>query len=146
MTHRHYLYAEDKEGNICALAILAQLASRYGVQVKWALDFPNAPNGGIEYVTQVAMDAAKADGNERVTFGGGATAKLTAGHNIGGTKITALDKSYQAIAAKLKLNPKTDFRAKFHTFDDPIYICYPPHGGLGVGGIQAILEFFRDER
>jgi len=60
-------------------------------------------------------------------------------------KITALDKSYQTIAAKLKLNQKTDFRAKFHTFDDPIYICYP-YGGLGVGGIQAILEFFRDER
>ena len=71
LAHRHYLYAEDKEGNICALVVLAQLAPRYGVQVKWALDFPNAPNGAIEYVTQVAMDAAKADGNERLTFGGG---------------------------------------------------------------------------
>jgi len=71
MAHRHYLYAEDKEGNICALVVLAQLAPRYGVQVKWALDFPNAPNGAIEYVTQVAMDVAKADGNERLTFGGG---------------------------------------------------------------------------
>jgi hypothetical protein len=146
MAHRRYVYAEDKEGNVCALVVLAQLAPRYGAQVKWALDFPNAPNGAIEYATLVAIDAAKADGNERLTFGGGATAKLTAGHNIGGVKITALDNSYQAIAAKLKLNQKTDFRAKFHTFDDPLYICYPPHRGLGIRGIQAILDFFRDER
>jgi ergosteryl-3beta-O-L-aspartate synthase len=146
MTHRHYLHAEDKEGKICALVVLAQLAPRYGVQVKWALDFPGAPNGAIEYVTQAAMDAAKADGNDTLTFGGGATAKLTAGHNIGGTKITALDNSYQAIAARLKLNQKTDFRAKFHTYEDPIYICYPPHGGLGIGGVQAIMGFFQDER
>jgi aspartyl-tRNA synthetase len=92
------------------------------------------------------MDAARADGNDKLTFGGGATAKLTAGHNIGGTKIAALDKSYQAIAARLKLNQKTDFRAKFHTYEDPIYICYPPHGGLGIRGVQAIMDFFQDER
>jgi hypothetical protein len=146
MAHRHYLYAEDKEGKICALVVLAQLAPRYGVQVKWALDFPGAPNGAIEYATQAAMDAAKADGYDKLTFGGGATAKLTAGHNIGGTKITALDNSYQAIAVRLKLNQKTDFRAKFHTYEDPIYICYPPHGGLGIGGVQAIMGFFQDER
>jgi hypothetical protein len=64
---------------------------------------------------------------------------LTAGHNIGGT---ALNKSYQAIAATLKLNKKTDFRAKFHTFDDPLYVCYAPHGGLGIGGVQVVLDFF----
>ena len=108
--------------------------------------FPKCPNGAIEYATLVAMDATKADGNERLTFGEGATSKLTAGYNIGGTKITPLDKSYQAISATLKLSQKTDFRAKFHTFDDPLYTCYPPHGGLGIGGIQAILDFCRDER
>jgi ergosteryl-3beta-O-L-aspartate synthase len=96
----------------------------------------------IEYATLVAVDATKADGNEGLTFGGEATAKLTAGHNIGGTKIAALDKPCQAIAAMLKLNQKTDFRAKLHAFDDPLHICYPPHGGLGVGGIQAIPNFF----
>jgi ergosteryl-3beta-O-L-aspartate synthase len=71
MTHRNYFYAKDKEGNVCALVVLAQLAPRYGVQVKWALNFPNAPNGAIEYATLVAMDTAKVDGNERLTFGGG---------------------------------------------------------------------------
>lgn len=144
--HRQYFVAENKEGKVSAMVVLATLAPRYGVQVKWALDFPNAPNGTIEYSVQTAMEAAKSAGHESLTFGGGATAKLTAGHNIGGMKVTALDNSYQAIAAKLKLNQKSDFRAKFHTMEDPIYICYPPHGGLGVGGVQAILDFFKEER
>jgi ergosteryl-3beta-O-L-aspartate synthase len=34
MAHRHYLYAEDREGGICALVVLAQITPRYGVQVK----------------------------------------------------------------------------------------------------------------
>jgi ergosteryl-3beta-O-L-aspartate synthase len=73
---------------------------------------PTPRNGAIEYVSQAAMDAPKAEGNNKLTFGGGATANLTAGHNIGGTNITALDNSYQAIAARLRLNQKNGFQSQ----------------------------------
>lgn len=146
MSHRRYFIAEDKDGKVCSLVVLAQLAPRHGVQVKWALDFPGAPNGVIEYITQEALVAAKSDDNESLTFGAGATSKLEEGHNVGGVKIAALDNVYQALAAKFKLNQKTDFRAKFNTIEDPLYICYPPHHGLGVGGVDAIIGFFKDEQ
>jgi hypothetical protein len=66
MTHRNYFYAEDKEGNVCALVVLAQLAPRYGVQVKWALNFLNAPNGAIEYATLAPLSSAAEYGHEAV--------------------------------------------------------------------------------
>jgi hypothetical protein len=59
------------------------------------------------------MQAAKASGSKSLTFGGGATAKLRAGDNIGGVKTTVLDSIYQTIIARLKRTQKGDFRAKF---------------------------------
>jgi hypothetical protein len=52
--------------------------NRTGMQVhlsKITLGFSGAPNGTTEYATQAAMDAARADGNDKVAFRGGATAK-----------------------------------------------------------------------
>jgi ergosteryl-3beta-O-L-aspartate synthase len=46
--HRKYYYATDKDGKICALVVLAQLAASKGFQIKWALEFPGAPLGAIE--------------------------------------------------------------------------------------------------
>jgi lysylphosphatidylglycerol synthetase-like protein (DUF2156 family) len=48
MEHRKYYYATDKDQNICAMVVLAQLSAAKGFQIKWALEFPNAPLGAIE--------------------------------------------------------------------------------------------------
>jgi lysylphosphatidylglycerol synthetase-like protein (DUF2156 family) len=48
MEHRRYFYATDKDQNICAMVVLAQLSAAKGFQIKWALEFPNAPLGAIE--------------------------------------------------------------------------------------------------
>ncbi|KAI9738705.1 MAG: hypothetical protein M1834_008210 [Cirrosporium novae-zelandiae] len=144
MEHRRYWYALDKDGKICSLVILAQLSVKHGWQVKYSLDFPGAPNGTIEYITIHAMNAVAHTGATTVTFGGGASSKLTSGHNMTGVKVRVLEKSYKAIAANLHLIRKTEFRQKLGATEDLIYICYPP-GGLGPHGIKAILEFFEDE-
>jgi hypothetical protein len=141
-SHRQYFIAKsDPDGKIHALVVLAQLAPRYGVQVKWALDFPGATNGVIELTVQHALKAAADQGYKTCTFGGGATAKLSNGHNVGGAKAAILDSLYQTLAAKFKLNEKTGFRAKFNTLNDPLFLCYPPRG-LGPKGARAIVEFF----
>jgi ergosteryl-3beta-O-L-aspartate synthase len=143
MNHRRYFVAQDAGGTVCALVVLAQLAPRNGVQIKWAFEFPNSPSGTIEHATLTAMEAARDAGSRRLTFGIGASARLSSGENMGAMRSTILDNMYQTISARLKLTQKSDFRAKFNTHDDPVYICYPPRG-LGVGGPKAILDFFKD--
>ena len=46
--HRKYFYARDATGKICAMVVLAQLSVSHGFQIKWALEFPEAPQGAIE--------------------------------------------------------------------------------------------------
>jgi aspartyl-tRNA synthetase len=142
--HRQYHYAVDKEGTICGLVIMAQLSPEHGWQVKFSLDFPGAPSGSIEHLVMHALKQAAATGATSVTFGGGAMNKLHPGHNLKGTRIKVLSKAYHAIATELKLTNKSEFREKLGAQEDPIYVCYPPHG-LGPGGVRAIMSFFEDE-
>ncbi|KAJ9636602.1 aspartate--tRNA ligase dps1 [Knufia peltigerae] len=142
-SHRQYFIAQDESGKVHSLVVLAQLAPRYGVQIKWALDFPGAENGSVEMTVQTALKAAADSGYKSCTFGAGATTTLTSGHNIGGAKGATLNSLYQTLAAKFNLDRKTGFRAKFNTLEDALYLCYPPRG-LGPKGAQAIVEFFQE--
>lgn len=143
MPHRQYHYAVDREGTICALVVLAQLAPEHGWQVKFSLDFPNSPSGAIEAAIVHALKSVQAKGAEACTFGGGATNNFLPGHNLKGAKVKILSKTYHTISTELKLTQKSEFREKLGTEDDPIYVCYPPKG-LGPRGIRAILSFFED--
>ncbi|KAK2740966.1 hypothetical protein FQN55_008521 [Onygenales sp. PD_40] len=140
--HRQYFIAE-KEGTICAMVILAQLAPRNGLQVKYSLDFPGSPSGTIEYLITHAIQTAAKSGVKTLTFGGGATAHLSPGHNMSGAKARMLQHTYDAIVKQFKLNRKTEFRAKLGAQEEPLYIAYPRHG-MGSKGIRAILNFFED--
>lgn len=144
VSHRQYFVAEDQEGKIHSLVVLAQLAPKWGIQVKWALDFPGATNGVIELTVFTALKSAADAGNKTCTFGAGATSKLTTGDNIGSSKSAILDSLYQTLATKFNLDQKTGFRSKFNTLDDPLFLCYPPRG-LGPKGAQAIVDFFQSE-
>jgi ergosteryl-3beta-O-L-aspartate synthase len=55
--HRQYFIAEAND-KVHALVVLAQLAPRYGAQVKWAMVFPDSPGDVIEYAVQTALKAA----------------------------------------------------------------------------------------
>ncbi|KAK4545673.1 hypothetical protein LTR36_002626 [Oleoguttula mirabilis] len=142
--HRQYHYSVAKDGQICGLVILAQLSPDHGWQIKFSLDFPGAPSGAIELLVMHALKAAAATGATSVTFGGGASATFKVGHNMKGTRVKVLSKAYHAIANELKLTNKSEFREKLGAQEDPIYICYPPHG-LGPSGVRAILSFFEDD-
>jgi aspartyl-tRNA synthetase len=142
--HRQYHYAVDKSGTIAALVVLALLSPQHGWQVKYSLDFPDAPGGTIEYLVLHSLKKLADDGVTNVTFGGGASANFTTGHNMKGPKVKMLSKAYHAIVNELKLTNKSEFREKLGAQDDPIYVCYPPHG-LGPMGVKAILSFFEDD-
>ncbi|KAH7124153.1 hypothetical protein B0J11DRAFT_331910 [Dendryphion nanum] len=142
--HRQYHIAQTSDGTIVAFVAMAQLSADHGWQVKYSLDFPNAPGGSIEHIVTHALKVVAQGGATTVTFGGGASSKFTPGHNVKGTRVKVLSRAYHAIATELKLTNKTEFREKLGATDDPSYICYPPHG-LGPMAVKAILNFFEDD-
>lgn len=143
MEHRQYHYAVTQDGTVAALVVLAQLSPDHGWQVKYSLDFPGAPGGTIEYLVLHSLKALAATGCTTATFGGGAMSQLVPGHNMKGAKVKMLSKAYHAIVTELKLTNKSEFREKLGAYEDPVYICYPPHG-MGPMGAKAILSFFED--
>ena len=144
MEHRRYVWAEDKEGKIAALVILHRLAPKHGFQIKFALDFPGSPSGAIESVISRSIQGLAKMGVKCVTFGVGATKDIEIGANLSGLRAKILSRTYRTIAQQLKLSSKGEFREKFGTEDDPVYICYP-WMGLGVSGARTLIKFFEDE-
>ncbi|KAH8079405.1 aspartyl-tRNA synthetase, cytoplasmic [Cristinia sonorae] len=140
--HRKYFYATDKDGKICALVVLAQLSPVHGFQIKWALEFPDAPLGAIEYILAFVIKKLGDAGVRTATFGAGATGTLQRVDNVGGFKVRTLEKTYNGISHTFHLTGKGDFRGKFGVEQDPLYICYPK-GGLGMRGIEAILAMLQ---
>jgi aspartyl-tRNA synthetase len=141
--HRWYFYAVDKSGTICAFVALAMLSPHFGIQVKYSFDFPGSPNGVIEYIVTHAIQTAARAGTKSLTFGAGASATLTPGHNLHGAKIKMLQHTYETLAKQFHLVRKSEVMAKLGAHEEPLYIAYPPHG-LGSRGIRAVLHFFED--
>lgn len=144
MAHRRSFFAQDKEGKVHAMVVLAQLALCNGYQVKSTLDFPGAPSGTIEHIVLHAMHIPKDSGTTSLTFGGAATWELHAVHNLGGVRVRMLQHTYQANVKEFKLTRKIDFRQKRGGEEDPIYVSYPPHG-LGLTGGRAIVGFLESD-
>jgi len=143
--HRIYVVGATPDGTVHSLVILTQLSPEHGYQVKWALDFPDAPSGSIEYAVMTALDVAAENGAKSVTFGAGARSSLSVEHGFENQKIVVktLEHSYQTIATELKLMNKSEFRAKMGAYEDPVYVCFGK-GTLGPKGIRAIMSFFED--
>lgn len=136
--HRHY-FAAEKDNKVLALVVLAQLSPKHGWQVKWAMDFPNSPNGTIEVTVEKALSSVT--GN--VTFGAGVSEKLTPGAQLHGARAKFLANTYELLVKQLSLANKAGFREKFGVKGDPIFICYPRHG-VGVQDLKQFIKFFED--
>ena len=112
--------------------MLAQLAPTHGFQIKWALDFPGAPLGTIEYILTHAIKKLGEAGVRCATFGAGATDKLERTDNVGGFRVMALEKAYNGLThAFPAFSNKTDFRTKFGIHPEPV--CLPPVSGSNLG-------------
>jgi aspartyl-tRNA synthetase len=138
-----YFVAEDKQGKIHALVVMAQLSTQYGCQVKWALDFPGAAGGAIETLITFAIKSVTEAGEKSVTFGTSAVNHLHPGHNLDGFRIRALSRTYKELSEALHLAQKGEFRQKLGAQDDAVWVCYPK-GTLGSRGVRAIVDFFED--
>lgn len=143
MMHRRCFFAHDKEGKIQSLVVLAQLSLKHGYQVKFTLDFPGAPSGTIEHAILYAIRVAKDSGTKHLTFRGAASSELHASRHMSGMRVRMLQRRYKTIAKEFKLTQKSGFRQKLGGEEDPIYVCYPPHG-LGLTGGRAIVGFFEE--
>ncbi|KAJ3512683.1 hypothetical protein NLJ89_g3380 [Agrocybe chaxingu] len=77
-----------------------------------------------------------------VTFGISAAPGLEPIHNLGGWKVSALSKTYGKVAKGAKLIQRGEFRSKFNTATDPMYVCYPPNG-FGLEGVNALLKVLK---
>ncbi|WFD21219.1 aspartate--tRNA ligase [Malassezia caprae] len=138
--HRYYFVARNSDKKVCALVVLAQLAPANGVQVKWAMSFPNAPNGTIEMTIMHALDTL---GSSPVTFGTAAATRVEAVHGLSSLAFKMLSHVYNGVAEKTRLQNKTEFREKLGTIRDPTYICYPK-GGMSMMAVREIIDFFRE--
>jgi len=144
--HRKYYYATDAAGTIHAICVLHQLAPQNGYQIKFSLEFPNAPSGTIESLILYSMKQIAISDTEakQVTFGTGAMPTLEGGRNLGKQKTKMLKKAYDAINKQFKLTNKSEFREKMGVWNEPAFVAYP-QGGLGAGGIRAIMGFLEEE-
>ena len=102
--------------------LLAQLAPVHGFQIKWALEFPGAPLGAIEYILAHVIKKLGDAGVRSATFGAGATGSLRSVDNVGGFKVRTLEKTYNGISHTFHLTSKGDFRSKFGIEQDPVRI------------------------
>ncbi|CBQ72141.1 related to aspartate-tRNA ligase [Sporisorium reilianum SRZ2] len=139
MSHRVYYIARDATGKVCGMVVLHQLSPQHGWHIKWALDFPGAPNGTIEHVI---LHALENNAGSKMTFGASATSKLVAKHGLSKVTTKWLTKAYNTLAEHNRLTNKGEFRQKLGAVEDRVYICYPRHG-LSPAGIQAIIGFFK---
>ncbi|EAU84084.1 hypothetical protein CC1G_06946 [Coprinopsis cinerea okayama7 len=77
-----------------------------------------------------------------VTFGISAAPELEPGQNLGGWKVKALSKTYKKVASSAKLVNRGEFRRKFDSEHEPMYVCYPPDG-FGLDGVNALFKLLK---
>ncbi|KDQ49183.1 hypothetical protein JAAARDRAFT_43060 [Jaapia argillacea MUCL 33604] len=144
MAHRKYFIAEH-DGEIAALVVLSQLAPEHGYQVKWALEFPGAPAGSIEYILWHVLKKLGDAGVHSATFGAGARDRLERVENIGGFRVRAMEKTYNGLSSSFNLTNKGDFRSKFGVEQEPLFICYPK-ASLGMRGVEALMNALKSPK
>ncbi|KAJ8472614.1 hypothetical protein ONZ45_g16590 [Pleurotus djamor] len=148
--HRRY-WIGRQEGHVVGILILTPIKGN-NYQIKNCVSFPTAPKGTSEALIAAALKdlndeqlARGSSGNHdriTVTFGITAADQLKPIENLSGWKVSALSKTYGQIAKTAGLLRRGDFRSKFDSEHDPMYVCYPEHG-FGLHGVEALLKLLK---
>ncbi|KDQ08865.1 hypothetical protein BOTBODRAFT_117892 [Botryobasidium botryosum FD-172 SS1] len=153
--HRRYWLArkDNKVHILCAyspsksrvvgLLILAPVQDNY--QIKNAVSFPDAPKGTSEALIYGAVKDLHNDeaaGDVYITFGITAADKVKPVNNFDGWRVKWLAGTYNKVAKGAGLLRRGDFRNKFETAHEPMYVCYP-EDGLGLDGVNALLKVLK---
>ncbi|KAF9036989.1 hypothetical protein BDZ89DRAFT_1100570 [Hymenopellis radicata] len=77
-----------------------------------------------------------------VTFGITASDGVKPIDNLSGWKITSLSKVYNTVTASAGLLKRGDFRAKFDSDKEPMYVCYP-EDGFGIDGVRSLMKLLK---
>jgi aspartyl-tRNA synthetase len=95
------------------LISVAKLAPEHGYQIKWALAFPDSPQGASEKLLSYVIGEMRNAGVFCATFGAGAKDTLEVIDNIKGVKAKLLSQVYQAIVNSFSLTNKSRYRYIF---------------------------------
>ncbi|KAI3622778.1 aspartyl-trna synthetase [Moniliophthora roreri] len=114
--------------------------------IKNAISFPSAPRGTSEYLIHTCLtqlhNAFRPAPAPTVTFGIIASDVLKPIDSLSGWKISSLSKVYGQVAKGAGLWKRGDFRAKFDSRREPMYVAYP-QDGFGLETIRGLLKVLR---
>lgn len=105
--------------------------------------FPDISSSSTPRTLSPINDSALEDESRiTVTFGISASPELHPVHNLGGWKVKALGKTYKKVAASAKLINRGEFRRKFDSEHQPMYVCYP-EDGFGLDGVNTLFKLLK---
>ncbi|EIW80295.1 hypothetical protein CONPUDRAFT_125025 [Coniophora puteana RWD-64-598 SS2] len=148
--HRRYWLARH-EGKAVGIIIISPVRDQY--VIKNAVHFPKAPKGTSEQLIHQALTDLRnerSDGEDHpsvgdisVTFSISAAGDLKPTKNISGWRFTWLNKTYSNVSSSAGLLNRGDFRSKFDSKREPMFVCYSSEDGFGLDGIETLVKLLR---
>ncbi|KAG1746371.1 hypothetical protein EDB19DRAFT_354851 [Suillus lakei] len=148
--HRRYWVARS-DGDAVGVLILTPIRDSF--VIKNAVSFPKAPKGTSEYLITSALTDLRNEfqsktgsvnrGDISVTFNISAASDLKPTKNVSGWKFTWLNKTYSNVSQGAGLLSRGDFRSKFGSSRDLMFVCYPTEDGFGLDGIETLMKLLR---
>ncbi|KAL1743134.1 hypothetical protein HDZ31DRAFT_83631 [Schizophyllum fasciatum] len=145
--HRRYWLARDANNkSLTYMHDHPEHPHHISYQIKNAVSFPDAPKGTSEKLIYSALRDLDREqtqhGRYTVTFGISAASSMVPTHNLSGWKVHTLSNTYNRVAKSTGLLNRLEFRKKFESIHEPMFVCYP-EDGFGLDGVMALLKALR---
>ncbi|KAJ4479227.1 hypothetical protein J3R30DRAFT_3657260 [Lentinula aciculospora] len=158
--HRRYWVARSSLGHIVGVLLFTPIHGPHTYLIKNAISFPGSPRGISEHLIHTALQYIQADEKRlgfhiTVTFGMTASEHTTfvdSNDNLksgrpgksgrSGWRLTSPSKVYEQVAKGAGLLKRGEFRAKFDSEREEMYVCYP-EDGLGLSGVKSLLAVLK---